>query len=300
MTTKVLTAARTAGLSKLVTLTQALLVLLAIALFSAAAKAAPFVYVVTLAAHGPQFGAVDLGNGRFIPIGRPAPASLANLVWWKGSLLSLATSDPYAGDLVRINPWTGKITVIGSTGLGFNAFDLAEVRGKLYLTDFNNNLYSVDPGSGAATMIAATGIPADPNIPFTTNDNGTLNLCDESFYGVGGKLYATFDSFNIDPNTLMIDESPDDATVGPALYRIEPATGVATLIGPTNLQLGATVDVDGKYYAFRLSVTGFTGGFPQGFSELVTLDLVTGKTTFLRIVDPAAGSIIGAAPIGDF
>ena len=55
MTTKVLTAARTAGLSKLVTLTQALLVLLAIALFSAAAKAAPFVYVVTLAAHGPQF-----------------------------------------------------------------------------------------------------------------------------------------------------------------------------------------------------------------------------------------------------
>jgi hypothetical protein len=61
------------------------------------------------------------------------------------------------------------------------------------------SLYSVDPGTGVATPIAATGMPPDSHIPFTFNDDGTFDLCDESLYGVGGQLYATFDSFAIDP-----------------------------------------------------------------------------------------------------
>jgi hypothetical protein len=52
------------------------------------------------------------------------------------------------------------------------------------------SLYSVDPRTGVATPIAATGMPPDSNIPFTSNDDGTFDLCDESLYGVGGKLYA--------------------------------------------------------------------------------------------------------------
>jgi hypothetical protein len=135
-----------------------------------------------------------------------------------------------------------------------------------------------------------------PNIPFTTNGDGTFNLCDESFYGIGGSLYATFDSFNIDPGTLMINENPGDPTVGPALYRIDPRTGTSTRIGPTNLGIGSTVTVGANFYAFRLVTTGFAYGFPYGFSELVSLDLSTGKSTFITNVDPAAGSIFGAAP----
>jgi hypothetical protein len=78
-------------------------------------------------------------------------------VWWNGSLLSLATSDPLLGYLVKINPATGEITAIGATGLGSNAFSFAKVGGKLYLTDFSNNLYSVDPQTGAATFIGQPG-----------------------------------------------------------------------------------------------------------------------------------------------
>jgi hypothetical protein len=289
---------KTAVLSKLATLSNALIALLVLTLVPAVANAASpgLVYVVTVTATGPQFGVVDLANGKFLPIGKPEPAALSNLVWWQGSLLSLATSDPYAGDLVRIDPFTGEITVIGATGLGYNAFSLAETRGKLYLTDFSNNLYSVHPHTGAATLIAATGMPPDPSIPFTTNSDGTFNLCDESVYHLDGKLYATFDSFNIDPVTLLFDKDPANATVSPALYRIDPSTGSATLIGPTNLDLGAAVAVDGEYYAFRLSFTGFTAGFPTAFSELVKLDLATGQTKFVRLIDPSAGTIFGAAP----
>src|SRR5215471_5558561 len=141
---------------------------LLLSLFNLSASAAPLVYVVTASQ---QFGTVDLANGHFQPIGNGTPDGLSNLVWWHGSLLSLATTGTDAGDLVKINPATGEETVIGQTGLGFNAFDLAKVRGRLYLTDFSNNLYSVDAGSGVATPTSATGMPPDPTIPFTTNSD---------------------------------------------------------------------------------------------------------------------------------
>jgi hypothetical protein len=273
--------------------------LLALTLFSTAAHAAPpaLVYVVTLGANGPQFGAVDLGSGRFLPIGKPEPAQLADLVWWKGQLLSLSLSDPYVGDLVRINPFSGAMTVIGSTGLGYNAFSLAESGGKLYLTDVTGNLYSVNPHTGGATLVAATGMPADPTVPFTSNSDGTLNLCDQSFYGVGGSLFVTFDAFNIDPATLVINKDPANPSVTPALYRINPSTGVATVVGPTYIQFGSTVALGGKLYAFRLSPTGFADGAPVAFSELYTLDVSTGQPTFLRFIDSDSGIIVGAAPV---
>ena len=61
----------------------------------------------------------------------------------------------------------------------------------LYLTDLSNHLYSVNPATGAATLIGTTGIPAIPGV-------GTPNmiLFDESLNGIRGKLYATFDALN--------------------------------------------------------------------------------------------------------
>ena len=273
--------------------------LLAITLFSPAAHAGSpqLVYVVTAGSNGPQFGAVDLGSGRFLPIGKPSPAELADLVWWKGSLLSLAVTDPYAGDLVRINPLNGTISVVGPTGLGYNAFSIANVGGTLYLTDFSGNLYTVDPRTGGATFFAATGLPADVVPPFTTNSDGTLNLCDQTFYAMGGSLYVTFDAFNIDPATLALDKSPSNLSISPALYRINPATGAATMVGPTYFQFGATVALGGKFYGIRLSPTGFAYGVPTAFSELYTLDVTTGQASFVRVIDPAAGTIFGAAPV---
>ena len=276
------------GIAKLVNLTRRLFTLaLCMTLLAACATAAPVVYVVT---SNQQFGTVDLATGVFHQIGTNTPEGQANLVWGpEGSLLSLT----YSGNLEKINPVTGQTTVIGQTGLGYNAFDLAAVAGRLFATDFSNNLYSVDPATGAATLVGNTVMPSDPQPPFSTNGDGTINLCAESLYGAGGAIYATFYAFTLDPTSLA--ENP---TVAPALYRIDARTGAAIFIANTAPDLGASVLADGNFYAFRWAVTGFGEFGPQIQSLVVTLDVASGSTNFVSRVDPAAGGILGAAPAG--
>ncbi len=247
----------------------------------AASAQSNLVYVVTMQQ---QFGTVDLSSGVFQPIGPPTPEPVANLVWGPGGALYTIT---VSGNLDTINPLTGVVTVVGATGLGYNAFDLVGVNGKLYATDFSNSIYSVDPTSGLATLVGPTGMPADPAVPFSVNGDGTINLCDESLYSYAGKLYGTFDAFMLDPNTLT-----DTTVVGANLYQIDPTTGSTTVVGPTQMNIGATVDMAGTFYAFHLMQSG-----PVLSSQVETLDLSTGKTTFVINVDPAAGAIFGVAPV---
>lgn len=258
--------------------------LAALVFVAAVASAQPNVYVVN---GNSQFGVVNLSSGTFHAIGGTEPEPQANLVWGpNGSLFTLGT---LSGNLESINPATGVTSTIGSFGLPFfptglsTAFDLAGVNGKLYLTDFSNNLYSVNPSTGAASMIGPTGMPPDPHIPFTMNSDGTINLCDEILYGVGGKLYATFDSLTLDP----VSGNVASVVVPPNLWSIDPSTGKATLVGSTSLNLDGGVDVNGQFYAFYL---------PGITSQVVTLDLASGNTILGTNVDPAAGLIFGAAP----
>ncbi len=257
-----------------------------VVLCGVSAFAAPWGYVVT---GQQQFGVVDLKTGVFQQIGPMTPEGQANLVWGPKEMLYSLT---YSGNLETINPKTGETAVVGATGLGYNAFDLAEVRGKLYATDFSNNLYRVDWNSGLATLIGATGMPPDPSIPFTVNADGTWNLCDETLYGVNGKLYATFDSFTIDPNTLAMT-----AVVSADLYQIDPETGDAKLIAPTSMNLGASLEERGRFYAFHIVVNGFGQFGPEASSQLVMLDRKSGHTKLITNIDPAAGMIFGAAPV---
>lgn len=81
---------------------------------------------------------MDLATGAFHQIGPDTPVPLVNLVWLKESLLSVSES----GNLSKVNLKTDDVTKIGPTGLGFNVFELAEVRGKFHLADFDNNLNS--------------------------------------------------------------------------------------------------------------------------------------------------------------
>lgn len=245
-----------------------------------------FVYVVT---SNQQFGTVNLATGAFYQIGPSTPEGQANLVWGPdGALYSLT----YSGNLETIDPATGRTNIVGQTGLSFNAFDLARSRGRLYATDFANNLYSVDPRTGAATLVRATGMPPDPNVPFTMNADGTINLCDESLYGFAGRLFATFDSFTIDPATLATTP-----VVPAAVYEIDPGTGLATRIAPTVLNIGAAVEVAGRYYGFKWVPTGFTDAGPQITTQIVGLDLEDGDVQPLTAVDAAAAGITGAAPV---
>ena len=272
-------------------------------LLAASASAAPFVYVVTLSQ---QFGTVDLANGQFSPIGSPTADGTSNLVWWNGSLLSLATTGADAGYLVEINPATGDETVLraityNGQPLGYNAFDLAKVRGALYVTDFSNNLYAVDFATGDAKPVGhsggTTGLRPDPNIPFTFNSDGTFNLCDEGLYGFEGKLYAAFDSYAIDPTQTPPTRAHE--YLSPYVWQIDPRTGAATFVANTDWQVSAIVEVDGKFYAFEpvLDAFDFDHGVPIGHAELVTLDLRTGKTSKVADVVPNQGPIFGAAPV---
>ena len=262
----------------------ALVFVLAVIVLAVSANAQQ-VYVVT---SNQQFGTVNLATGAFQQIGDYTPEGQSNLVWGpRGALYSLT----YSGNLETIDPATGATTVVGPTGLGFNAFDLAGVRGRLYATDFSNNIYSVNAQTGAATLLAATGITPDPAIPFTFNSDGTMNLCAESLYGVGGSLYATFYAFAIDPSTLA-----QNATVNPGLYRIDPASGLAIYVAPTDRDLGAIVAANGGVYAFKWNVLSFGDFGPVVQSAVVRLDLTSGATSFVSNIDRAAGGILGAVP----
>jgi hypothetical protein len=259
---------------------QKLIVLLAPFLFTVSARADSFAYVVT---DSNQFGTLNLVTGAFQQIGADTPGQQFELVPGpNGSLLSLTAN----GNLESINPATGVATVIGATGLGTNVASLAEVDGTLYLTDGNNNLYTVNATTGAVHLIGPTGIP-----PFAVSPT----LSDETLYGVGGKLYATFDNFNL-PISSPVLITP------PALYQINTATGVATEVGPTMLNLSASVDVNGSFYIFKegLADPACVGPAPSPYrsnAEEFTLNLANGDTSFVTDVDPSATAIWGASPV---
>jgi PEP-CTERM motif len=267
-------------------LSRRLIVSLAFVLLPASASAS-MVYVVT---GNQQFGTIDLATGAFHQIGPDTPEGSGGLVPGpNGSLFTLT----FSGNLDSINAATGITTVIGATGLGDctvadghcpanSANGFGEVGGKLYATDFASNLYSVDPATGATHLIGPTGIPpvppGFPNFP----DVGFISAYDESLFGVGDKLYATFEAITIDPDTFRIV-----AAVIPAyLYQIDPSTGMTIRGASIPLGFVTTVGVNGAFYSFNAD----TG-------ELVTLDLTNGATGFVADLDPLAGLIGGAAPV---
>ncbi|MDQ6664415.1 MAG: PEP-CTERM sorting domain-containing protein, partial [Acidobacteriota bacterium] len=152
----------------------------------------------------------------------------------------------------------------------------------LYATDFQNNLYTVSPSTGHATLIGPTGVPPLTFVPLSTpNPDGSLNFYSEALFGAGGKLYATFDTGTVNFMTHVTTPVMPDH-----LYQIDPATGKTTLIGTTAFALDAVVDVNGTAYAFK----GDT-------RQVVTLNLTNGATNPVSSVDPAAGLIFGASQV---
>jgi hypothetical protein len=266
---------------------QKLLSSLALLLFTTSASAGPIVYVVT---GNQQFGTVDLATGAFSQIGPNTPEGEDGLVPGpSGSLLTLT----YSGNLDSINPATGITSLIGATGLAdcsnfpvspcgpTSANDLAVLGGKIYATDISNNLYTVNPLTGAATLIGHTGIPAVPAIPGSTNPDGTFNAFDESLFSAGGNLYATFDAITINPSPFTVTP-----VISPDLFEINPTTGHATLIAPTALTIGAVVGVNGTLYAFN-NMAG----------QVATLNLANGNTTAVSNFPPDGGLLVqGASP----
>jgi hypothetical protein len=138
----------------------------------------------------------------------------------------------------------------------------------------------VNPATGSATLFsAASGLPAFPFLAGTQNADGTFNFVDESIFGFGGSLYVTFDALVFDFAT----GTAASVAIPPALYRVDLQTGKASVVGGTDLGIGATWISNGLAFVFN----DLTLGISQ-------LDLSTGNTTSVGSFDPAAGVIQGA------
>jgi hypothetical protein len=253
---------------------------------SARGAASRMVYAITI---GFEFGAVDLRSGAFVPIGPGLPQDVGDgLVQGPGtSLLSLG----FAGNLDAIDPFTGQTSVVGATGLGDcstptspcgpnSANWIGLVDGHYYVTDFANNLYSLDPKTAATKLIGPTGIPGITFPPFSENPDGSVNVFGASLFSVRGKFYAYF-------STVSLNFAAGTFTplIPGAIYQIDPATGHATMVAPTETTLSAIVNVNDTVYAFN----GWTG-------QVVVLDVTNGHTTVVTDLDSTAGVIAGAAP----
>ena len=265
-----------------------LMAIFALVLATTAANADSLVYVVN---GSQQFGTINVATGAFQQIGpaQPEAGSFGLAAAPNGSLVTFA----YSSNLYSIKPTTGSPTLVGPTGLAdcatptspcgpTSSATLGNFAGKIYATDFQNNLYSVNSVTGAATLIGPTDIPAIPFVPGSFNDDGTINFYDEAIFGSAGDLYETFDAFTFDLNSFTVVNT----IVAPALYQLDPSSGLGTLVGTTDLGIGAVVGVDGTYYAFN-DMTG----------QIEGLNLANGNTNFISNFDPAAGVIQGAVPV---
>jgi len=263
-----------------------MLVSFALVLAAIPAAADPLVYVIT---SNQGIGKMDLATGTFSSSGSIPPTIQYLVPGSNGSLLTMS----FDGNLNSINPSTGAVSVIGPTGFadcstpttptcGPNSqLSFGKAAGTLYATDFANNLYTVNPATGKATLVGSTGIPAVPFIPAFVNPDGSFNIYDENLFDAGGKLFANFDAFTFNPATSEVT-----IAISPALYQIDTNTGAATKVAATDMGLVTISNVNGTVY-----------GFSGATSQVVTLDVLTGNTSVVSGFDPALGILGGAAAV---
>jgi hypothetical protein len=259
--------------------TRTTLISLALALITASATAES-VYAFN---GGAQFGTVNLANGAFMPVGSGLPEGSDGLVSFGGNLLTIGGS----GDLYSINPSTGFATDIGSTGLTpltAPVNSLGGVNGVVYALDINNTLYSINPSTAAATLIGVTGMPGDPGC------GAYPNLCDEALFGFNGNLYATYDAWIVGD-----DGYSTNVLVNPGLWQIDPATGIATFIAPTDLRILSLTEDAGEIVGFE-GFPSSTNPLPNPLVEAISLDLANGSTSEIVSLGTGTGPMFGIAP----
>jgi outer membrane protein assembly factor BamB len=142
-----------------------------------------------------EFGTIDLNTGVFTPIASQNVSESTGLGVVNGKLY---TADGDGGQLYEINPVDGSLTTIGTaSGLSYNFFGstitglYAKVRGVLY---------SVDPGTGAATQIGSGPLPTRPRSIMratrparrsTTSTRSTLPAVRQLWWGAWGAPIST-------------------------------------------------------------------------------------------------------------
>lgn len=153
-------------------------------------------------------------------------------------------------------------------------------KGHYYVTDFANNLYSLNPKTAATKLIGLTGIPALTFVPFSPNADGSVNVFSEGLFEFRGKFYGYFST-----QAVNFATGTHPSLIPGEIYQIDPATGLATPVTPADSNFSTIATVYDKIYAFDAS----TG-------QVDVVDPTTGNATPVSTLDAAAGVIAGAAP----
>ncbi len=144
-----------------------------------------------------------------------------------------------AGELLRINPDTGGVTVVGNSGIGqLLAIAIRPSDGTLFV-DSGNSLYSVNATTAVATLIGATR-NVDRGLAFSPT--GTLY----GFNSSSGALYtvnpANGQTTLVGNSGAPISSLAEDATFAPGntlymqdfggdIFQVDPTSGTRTIVG---------------------------------------------------------------------
>ena len=160
-----------------------------------------------------SFGTMDLKTGVFTLLGNSGQ-TLAGLAVADGSIF--ATSYHTAnGTLFEVNPASGALTSIGTT-TGTDYDDFGSTTSGLYAVSFGatQDLYSIDPVTGVATLIGPTGLG-----------------------------YGAWRGLSTNSSTLYFADGAD-------LYTLSTSTGAATLVGAfgSSAEMGVLLTEGGNLY----------------------------------------------------
>jgi hypothetical protein len=192
------------------------------------------------------------------------------------------------------------------------SIDLRVADGLFYALTDDNRLFTVNPVSGASSLVATLALtgtnfamdfnPTNANLRIVSNDNTnyvynftTMALVPgiNVAYGAGGPAG--------DPDIVAAGylNNDNDAGTGTVLYVLDsrndvlatqnPATGVLMQIGPLGVNIGARTSFD---------ITG-TGNqaFVQSGATLYTVNLTTGALTVVGNTDRPLFGLTAAAPV---
>ena len=232
------------------------------------------------------FGTLDLSNGTFTQISMPdfEPAGFAVM----GANLFIA---PYpTTTLNEVNLLNGNLATIGNGSVDY--YDFGGTTQGLYAVGTDQNLYSVNPATGASTLIGPTGL------------------------GSGG-----FQSLSSGA-TVLYTTVPDAQGENTLLYSINTTTGAATEIGNTGIATDVSAigfafgqlyaaEESGNYYTLNTStgaatLIGNSGqafwglGFPPAtFGNLHQFTGgMDGSNPFAAFAPDSAGNLYGTAGAG--
>jgi Domain of unknown function (DUF4394)/PEP-CTERM motif len=204
------------------------------------------------------------------------------------------------------------VAISGIGGSSVLGIDVRVRDGLLYALTDTNQLFTVDPSTGASSLVsnlALTGTnfamdfnPTNANLRIVSNDNSnyvysfstsTLIPGANVAYGAGGPAgdpdivaaaYANNDNSPLTGTVLYVLDSRNDT-----LAQQNAATGILTPVGSLGVDIGARTSFD---------ITGEGNeAFVQSGSRLYTINLVTGQMTAIGNTDRALFGLTAAAPV---